>query len=339
MRAALPALAVAGLFAVLAPAVQPDPKLDPKPANDAALTKQVIETDLKLVAVAPKERVIEAGTQAYIGLKLVNTSKTRAHKVVKPGDGSECGWRDPWVHVTAEQRGVDGAWTALKPRAYGRCGLFDFNWPKDTIELKPGAELELKDWYHPAGFDFQYPGTVRLVGHYEHRAVGGKNGQPRPDAERGAMAGVPLFALRTEPVEFEVVRPLDVRVKVKKVLKVGVETKASDVLEITVTNTSKVRRVVGNVATNGYGVDIALYSDLAGQLAFKDVPVYSTEKTLEPGESVVVFGGGTFASAADGPWKGLKAGSARVRVGYSIPTNSSATHVVYEPDAELKVEE
>lgn len=339
MRAALPALAVAGLFAVLAPAVPPDPKPVPKAAADAPLTKQMIETDLRLVAVAPKERVIEAGTQAHIGLKLVNTSKTRTHKVVKPGDGSECGWRDPWVHVTAEQRGVDGAWIALKPRVYGRCGLFDSDWPKDTVELKPGAELALKDWYHPAGFDFQYPGMVRLVGHYEYRAVGGKNGRPRPDAERGAMAGVPLFALRTEPVEFEVVRPLDVRVKVKKALKVGVATKASDVLEITVTNTSKVRRVVGNVATNGYGVDIALYSDLAGQLAFKDVPVYSTEKTLEPGETVTVFGGGTFASAADGSWKGLKAGTARVRVGYSIPTNSSATHVVYAPDAELKVEE
>lgn len=334
MRAAFPALALGAVFAVLAPAAQP------KVAPDAPLTKELIESDLKLVAIPPKERVIEAGTQAHIGLKLVNTSKTRTHKVVKPGDGSECGWRDPWVRVTGEQRGVDGAWTALKPRGYARCGLYDHDWPKDVVELKPGAELALTSWYSPGHFDFQFPGKVRLIGHYEFRAVGGKNGQPRPDADRGAMAGVPLFALKTEPVEFEVVRSFDVRAKVKKALKVGAETKVSEVVEITVTNNSKKRLTVGNVAQNGYGVGIAPLSEIVTTaIPFKNVPVYSATKTIEPGETVTVFGGGDFASTADGPWKGLKAGTVRVRVSYSIPTNSSESHVVYAPDVEVKVEE
>ncbi|MCI0701413.1 MAG: hypothetical protein L0241_10065 [Planctomycetia bacterium] len=310
---------------------------DPQPG---AVTKEQIEADLKLVPfVVGKERIIEAGTQPFIHFKLVNTSKTRTHKVVKPGDGSEVGWRDPWVHVTAEQRTVEGKWSAMQKLSYGRCKLFDYDWPKDVIELKPGEELVLKDWYDPGHWEFQFPGKVRLIGHYEYRAVGGKNGKPRPDAERGAMAGVPRFAIHSEPVEFTVVRPLDVRVKVKKSLKVGVEMKASEVIEITVTNTSDKRQTVGNVSQNGYGVGIGLYEELATQLAFKNVPVYSELKFLEPGETVTVFGGGAFASSADGPWKGLKAGTTRVRVSYSIPTNSSATHVIHGEDVEIRVVE
>ena len=61
------------------------PAADPK---GEAVTKEQIEADLKLVPkVFGDTRVIEAGTQPYIEFALVNTSKTRAHKVVKPGDG------------------------------------------------------------------------------------------------------------------------------------------------------------------------------------------------------------------------------------------------------------
>lgn len=331
MRAAVPAVLIAVLLACVTSLAQP--KTNPP-------LKEDIESDLKLVAIPPNERTIEAGTQTHIGLKLVNTSKTRTHKVVKPGDGSEVGWRDPWVHVTGEQRTVEGKWVAMKPLFYGRCGLFDHDWPKDVIDLKPGEELALKGWYDPREFEFQWPGKVRLIGHYEYRAVGGKNGKPRPDAERGAMAGVPLFALATEPVEFEVVRSYDVRARVKKAMKVGVAMKASDVIEITVTNTSKERKVVGNVSMNGYGIGIAPMSEIVTTaIPFSDVPVYSKTKFLEPGETVTVFGGGDFASKADGPWKGLKYGTVRVRVSYSIPTDSSMRHIVHAEDVEVRVEE
>ncbi len=329
MRSATYASLGAILFAFVSPAA------DPKPD---AVTKDQIESDLKLVPkVFGDTRIIEAGTQPYIEFKLVNTSKTRTHKVVKPGDGSECGWRDPWVHVTAEQRGVDGSWTAMQRQSFGRCGLFDWDWAKDVVELKPGAELALSDWCSPARFEFQYPGKVRLTGHYAYRATGGKDGKPRPDAERGLMTGVPLFEVRSEPVEFEVVRSFDVRAKVKKALKVGVEMKTSEVIEITVTNTSNKQQAVGNISQNGYGVGIAPYSESVTTIVFKDVPVYSALKFLAPGETVTVFGGGDFAGKVDGTWKGLKAGTVRVRVSYSLPTNSSATHVVFA-DTEVRVE-
>ncbi len=308
---------------------------DPQPG---AVTKEQIEADLKLVPkVVGETRVIEAGTQPHVEFTLVNTSKTRTHKVVKPGDGSECGWRDPWVHVTAEQRGVDGKWAALERNSYGRCGLYDADWPKDVIDLKPGEELSLKNWYSPHRFEFQYPGKVRLTGHYEYRAVGGKGGKERPDADRGRMAGVPLFAVHSEPVEFEVVRSFDVRVKVKKALKVGVETKLSEVLEVTVTNASKEPRTVGDISQNDYRLSVSPLSDGATTPALADAPVYSSTKVLKPGETVIVFGGGV-AGAADGMWKGLKAGTTRVRVNYGIPTGSSATHVV-SADAEVRVVE
>lgn len=329
MRLAISAALGGLLVAFVSPAA--DPKGD-------AVTKEQIEADLKLVPkVFGDTRVIEAGTQPYIEFALVNTSKTRTHKVVKPGDGSSDGRRDPWVHVTAEQRTVEGGWAAMRGHVPAGCGLFDWDWLKDVIELKPGEESKLADWYHPSEFEFQYPGKVRLTGHYEYRAVGGKDGKPRLDADRGKMAGVPLFAIHSEPVEFDVVRSFDVRAKVKKALKVGVEMKASEVIEITVTNMSNKRQVVGNVSGNGYGVGITPYSEHVTVIAFKDVPVYGQMKFLEPGETVTVFGGGDFASKADGPWKGLKAGTVRVRVGYSLPTDSSATHVVHT-EAEVRVE-
>lgn len=328
MRAALPALAFALAFALVAPATQP--KAEPP------LTKELIESDLKLVAIAPKERVIEAGTQPGIVMKLVNTSKTRTHKVVKSGDGSECGWRDPFVHVTGEHRTVEGKWLALSGNFGGRCGLFDHDWPKDVIELKPGAELEL-DWAGHRYHDLQHPGTIRLIGHYEYRAVGGKAGGARPDAERGAMAGVPLFALHTEPVEFTVVRSFDLRAKAKKALKVGVETNLSEVLEATVTNASAKRITVGNVSQNGFGLGASPMSEGLLQWPGKTTPVYGKTKQLEPGETVTVFGGGDFASTADSLIKAEKPGTYRVRVSYSVQTNSSATHVV-TTEVELRAE-
>jgi hypothetical protein len=296
----------------------------------------VIESDLKLVALPPKDRVLEAGTQPYLAFKLVNTSKTRTHKVVKPGDGSTHGWRDPFVHVTGEHRTVEAKWLALEGHLQGRCGLFDSDWPKDVIELKPGAELAM-DWPGHRHHELQQPGTIRLIGHYEYRATGGKNGAVRPDAERGAMAGVPLFALHTEPVEFTVVRSFDLRARARKALKVGVETKLSDVLEATVTNASAKRITVGNISQNDFGLGASPVSEGLLQWGGKTTPVYSKFKGLEPGETVTVFGGGDFASTADSIIKAEKPGVYRVRVSHSIPTNSSATHVV-TADVELRAE-
>lgn len=329
MRLAISAALVGVLFALVSPAADP-------PAD--ALTKELIEADLKLVAKpAGDARVIEAGGQPHIEFALVNTSKTRTHKVVKPGDGSECGWRDPWVHLSAEQRGVDGKWAALDPRGYGRCGLYDSDWLKDVVELKPGAELSLKGWSAPPLFDFQYPGKVRVTGHYEYRAVGGKGGKARPDAERGAMAGVPLFAVRSEPVEFEVVRPLDVRVRVKKALKVGVEMKVSEVIEVTVTNTSNAPRTVRNLSQHECTAEVRLAAELATRPEFKDAPVYAAKKELKPGETVTLFGGGDFASTADGTWKGLKAGTTRVHFSYYPDVRNSGGRAI-RAEAELRVE-
>src|SRR5262245_17556119 len=261
MRATGPALlagSVLGLILALAASAAPDP--NPVPTRDQ------VEKDLKLVALRQSDKVIEAGTDPWVEFALVNTSKTTTHRVAKPGDGSEVGWRDPYLFYTAEQRLVDGKWAAMNRQGHARCGLFDSDWPKDVIDLKPGEKLAINEWLpHPA-FDFQYPGRVRLFGHYAYRATGGKNGLPRPQEERGRMAGWPLFEVVSEPLEFEVVRPLDLKVRARKPLKVGAQEKLSDVIEVTVTNTSDKPREVGTPTSNastGFVLTIGADNQLA----------------------------------------------------------------------------
>jgi hypothetical protein len=146
------------------------------------------------------------------------------------------GWREPYVYFTAERVTADGEWVPAERERYSRCGVFDGDWHKDVVDLKPGERLRLGPLHGPIPPEFQLPGRVRVFGHYAYRAAGGKRGLPRPVELRGRMRGVPLFELTSEPIEFEVFRPLDVRVRVKGPMKANVEHRLSDVLDVTVVN-------------------------------------------------------------------------------------------------------
>jgi hypothetical protein len=325
------AVVLVGAFGLLAALLGPQPgQLPPGPD---------IARDLKLVAASESGRTIEAGTSPWVNLTLVNTSKTFTYPVVKFGDGSEEGLRDPYVYFTAEQLTVDGKWVPMEPSHPGRCGLYDWDWPKDVVDLKPGEQLGVGFSLFGQQYDYQYPGRVRLTGHYEYRAGAAFTGKPWPEADRGRMRGVPVFKLASGPVEFEVVRPLDVRLRVKQPLKVGVDARVSDVIEVTVTNTSDKPRGVGAPSrARDYGLSLMTDTTFVrGSYEATNADLPESFKTLGPGETTTLLGGGGLSGGFDGWWRPERPGKAWVWVRYGLPTGSSARHII-NVTAEVTVE-
>jgi hypothetical protein len=341
VRAAIPALAVAVLAFLVAPVAVPN-----QPAKkDAAVAPPPHEKpdparDLKLVATVGAKQV-HAGTTPEITLTLVNTSKTITYPVVKPGDGSECGWREPFVHFTAEQLSVQGKWEALKPVGGGRCGLYDFEWQKSVIDLKPGEKLVVSsDWIPEPSFGLQQPGKVRLQGHYEYSG-GRKKSGPAPAGDRGRMGGTPAFSLATEAMEFEVIRPLDLRVKVKRPLKVGVEQNISDVIDVTLTNTTdKPLTARSGGMTGGYlGLCGGGPEANNPQVTHYDSD-HGSSVEVKPGQTRALLGKGELANGADGKWTGRKAGTYLVGVTYLVQSSPDSSHrVAVEAFVAVPVEE
>jgi hypothetical protein len=282
---------------------------------------------LKLVAELKSGKTIEAGTNPWIVLSLANTSASVTYPVVKPGDGTCFGWRDPYVYFTAERLAADGRWVPVERAPFIRCGIFDENWPKDVVDLKPGERLALE---HPCTIplDFQRPGRVRMVGHYAYRATGGKRGGPRPEDLRGRMAGVPLFEVTSEPVEFEVIRPLDVRIRVKRPMKAQVEQRLSDVMDVIVVNLTS-----GEVPFAGTVVWLDLKGTYAGwRPSYREASGASNSfsgwyrkpsATLPAGGEVSLFG----PDRVDGTWTYPVAETIRVRAVIHTQSGQSLAEV------------
>lgn len=195
MRVAFALLAGLGSAALAQPLpVAPAPREAP---DRAAAYRR----DLRLTAAAGATAV-KADARPPVTLTLENTSKTESYFVVKTGDGSECGWREPHVHFTAE-RLWQGKWEGLPAQGIGRCGLYANEWWKDVVELKPGGKLVVAEVAIPS-FRMPPDGKLRLTGHYEYR--GGMNKAARQPVEsRGLMGNAPAFALESNTVEFDVV--------------------------------------------------------------------------------------------------------------------------------------
>ncbi len=130
-------------------------------------------------------------------VKLMNAGKA-VHRVVKPNDGSESGWREPEIFL---EREVDGKWVrGGKP---GRCGLYAHDWQEDIVDLKPGEALPLEGYLSVEmsfGLAKPYKAKVRAVYVYRggHLSKAG-DGEPDP----GAMGKTPPFTLVSEPVEID----------------------------------------------------------------------------------------------------------------------------------------
>jgi hypothetical protein len=181
-----------------------DPKLPLLVQQDAQgavvglrqVTAELLAKELRIELTAAKSA--KAGGPVAFEAKLVNGGKA-AHRVVRPNDGSESGWREPEIYF---EREVDGEWVrGGKP---GRCGMFATEWQKDITELKPGEKLPLEGYLPPEmSFDLSKPGKVKLRAVYVYRG-GYMERAPDEKPDPGPMGKTPPFTLVSEPVEVAV---------------------------------------------------------------------------------------------------------------------------------------
>lgn len=250
-------------------------------AGDHVPTREAIERDLVLEATLTTPSTIQPGKPVRVKSRIVNRSKTETYKLVRPGDGSECGWREPHVFFSAETLSPRGRRLPVPKREIGRCGMFDATWQDDVIELKPGDSLDLHSWMPAAHYalDFQQAGPTEVRLHYQYRrgtaARGGKTGK-RP-VDRGPMGAVPPFDLVSKPLRLNVVRVLEVRLEVTGTLKVGRSGRLSDVLRLSIRNKSN-----DPVAVSAQEVTFTLSPFPRGSALFsdaKDIPASGKRKS------------------------------------------------------------
>lgn len=182
---------------------------------------------------------VQPGAPIRVKLELRNGAEQGSIPVVRPGDGSESGWREPWIRWDVAYVGADGAERPLRPHTIGRCGMFDADWRDEVTTLRPGESVDVTDGAVAplAIHDLQEPGTVRIRAWYSWGA-GAHDKRPGADPaapkDLGAMKDTPAFDLASNPVTVTVVRPIDVVVRVKRAPKVGRVERPEQFLEVEV---------------------------------------------------------------------------------------------------------
>ncbi|MGL6074500.1 MAG: hypothetical protein ACRC8S_10100 [Fimbriiglobus sp.] len=220
-------------------APQPVEQLLPLPPVPMTLQQQIV-SDLKLVARLKSPQPIRAGSGPHIEVTLTNTSKTSSHRVVKPGHGSEIGTREPSLKSSGTIDRGDGIRFPLpvsSDRAYcGTCLASSANWYGDVVTLEPGQSIEVDGG---TGLEYQQAGRVQLQTHYIFNQGQNAIGAFRDDPEqRQVMDGVPPFELVSNVVEFDVIRPYDVRIRLKRPIKLHEEVQLMDLFEVSLANQS-----------------------------------------------------------------------------------------------------
>src|SRR5258708_7501230 len=103
----------------------------PATADEVEPTKPVIAIELKTTTP-----VVKKGQYPRFTVEIVNRSG-REITLVRPGDGSDCGWRTPVVLWAVE---------GIKPGRLARCGNVNPLRPDEVFTLKPGQRASLGGW-------------------------------------------------------------------------------------------------------------------------------------------------------------------------------------------------
>ncbi len=287
-------------------------------AEEGTHSRKQIENDLVLQATLKTPKTIQVGEQVSVDMLLRNRSKSESYPVVQVGDGSEVGWREPYIFFTATLETPDGVTKQVPRASYVRCGNFDYDWLKDAIALKPSGDLRLHSYNQPSVMlEFQEQGHIRLTAHYSYRVGPTPSNANQEIIKTGLMAGVPAFDLISTPIEFDVERPLDLVLKAKPL--VGDETAAriSDFFDIRLTNRSKKAIEVTSPTLHG---DPRIFLEIEGQGMLVELTKQKSQHgekfILKPAQEVAVIGDGLFANGMDGTWEKPVSKTLRVRAGY-----------------------
>ncbi|MCG3134539.1 MAG: hypothetical protein HMLKMBBP_01853 [Planctomycetes bacterium] len=215
---------------------------DPAPAQGGAagckappLPKPAPE-GLALVAKAETETV-QPGAPVTVKLSLVHRGKEGTIQVVRPGDGSDAGWREPWMWWEAAYVNELGEERPAEKVAMLRCGNFDPSWHDHIVALKPGDSVDVSDGpaHLSTRYEFQEPGKVRIRAWYSWGAgehMSGPGTTPEMKKDLGAMHGVPAFEFPSNPVIVTIVRPVDVVLRVKRAPRTGRVERPEQFLEV-----------------------------------------------------------------------------------------------------------
>lgn len=191
--------------------------------------------DLKLTVRVDGSTTLVRGE--YRGLKatLVNTSRTHSHWVVKSNDGSEMGWREPWVFVSAEEMTPGGPVPVSAQRA-GRCGLYAQDWPQDIVKLGPGERLEI-GWLPSLSWALDLPnqGKVTLKLHYTWRKDGARRSGFDPTGLKSPIAKVAPFEVVSDPIELTITSPVSARLAAKKPNRAGTNERLDRLFDFEIT--------------------------------------------------------------------------------------------------------
>lgn len=182
----------------------------PTPVPGATLLARAdIERELVLEVTLRSPQVIRPGGAIAVQVALRNRSSERTHHVVKPGEGSALGWREPHMFYTAKMDEGDGLWTDVPEASVGQCATFDFDWRDDVVALAPGDVLELDSWVDSPdmALALDVPGKARIVLHYAYRPSVDKRSRVQLS---GPIAAVPDYELRSAPIEIDIKSDVDV---------------------------------------------------------------------------------------------------------------------------------
>jgi hypothetical protein len=150
------------------------------------------------------DKRFEEGEWPEVSITIKNDGKQTV-TIVKPGDGSESGWRTPtigWSFVSAD---------SMKPHpkkaptfSGGRCKLMNPLQAEEIVEVKPGESLEINEWINH--YTTLKAGKYRAVIYYDNDPALKWQGTSSHDSDAMKLVKASTkISLVSNEIKFEVV--------------------------------------------------------------------------------------------------------------------------------------
>ncbi|MCH9685558.1 MAG: hypothetical protein K0V04_29275 [Deltaproteobacteria bacterium] len=276
-----------------------------------------LHPDLALDLQYEGTATVQPGQWIPIKGHLRNGSGSETHHAVLPNDGSEVAWREPHTWYSGFVDTGNGCWQPLDTHEIGRCGMFAETWTDDVIALAPGETVPIEWMGNPASsLGIQREGRVRLFMHYAYReGTTGKSGSTS-SGPVGAMAGTRGFELVSNPIEFDVIRPLELSLSAKPHRGLGNISRISDVVDVTLTNVGDRSRMVVPPRSGRLRFEIEGTEPTWAHADWNERHDAMTAKPLKAGASVSLLGEHGLIPDLLYAWTPAKAETVKIRALY-----------------------